>query len=340
MKNKIKYIVNKAKYLKENKKKYNNLKRKKIVLMGSPEYNNLGDHAIAYATKVFIHDNFKDYDYLEIEENEIIYNFKEVKKHINKDDILLLQGGGNMGDMYKDQVMIRKKVIKTFKNNHIIIMPQTIYFTKANSKLPKYYFKHRNLDIFARENKSYKILKELYMPEKVHLVPDIVMYLINNNGDYKRKNSDSNNNILICIRNDKESKKIYDKERIKDIVKKQGKMINEISTVVEDNVMINEREKRLKNLFETFEKSDLLITDRLHGMIIAAIVGTPCIVLPTFNHKVIESYKWIEELDYIQIINNFEEIEQMINFYLNKYDWSKQNTIKLEYSKLIKVIKE
>lgn len=83
-------------------------KERCIVLMGSPEYNNLGDLAIAYATKEYILNNF-DKQFIEVTEREIDYKLEEVKKYIRRDDLLLLQGGGNLGDVYYDQQRIRKK---------------------------------------------------------------------------------------------------------------------------------------------------------------------------------------------------------------------------------------
>lgn len=105
----FKFLLNKIRYLKNDKNNIEYSDKSRIILMGSPEYNNLGDHAIAFATKVFIEDNIKNVKFLEITENEIRYNFNKVKKAVNKNDILLLQGGGNMGDIYTDQVYIRKK---------------------------------------------------------------------------------------------------------------------------------------------------------------------------------------------------------------------------------------
>ena len=119
--NYLKFLLHKFKYLKNNKYSIDvDLNNPKIVLLGSPEYNNLGDHAIAFATKLFIEDNIKDMPFYQIPEDEIKYNFNKIKKIINKNDILLLQGGGNMGEGYLDQVYIRKKVIKEFKDNKII----------------------------------------------------------------------------------------------------------------------------------------------------------------------------------------------------------------------------
>lgn len=59
--------------------------------------------------------------------------------------------------------------------------------------------------------------------------------------------------------------------------------------------------------------SQIVITDRLHGMIFAAITETPCVVFGNFNHKISESYKWLKELKYISFCNSIDELEDAIN---------------------------
>ena len=43
--------------------------------------------------------------------------------------------------------------------------------------------------------------------------------------------------------------------------------------------------------FKDFQKSELVITDRLHGMIFCYITKTPCIVMPNNNHKILMTYE-------------------------------------------------
>ncbi len=302
IKNNIKYYLNYSNNIKEINKI--DKSEKKIVLLGSPEYNNLGDHLIAYATKIFIEDNFKEYRYYEISEKNILHCINKVKKYINDDDVILLQGGGNMGDLYLDQVNIRKKVLTNFINNKIIIMPQTIYFSSPKNYLP-YYYNNLNLHIFAREQISYDILKNMRV-NNLYLVPDIAIYLINNLS-FKKNNRKG---ILMCLRDDKEKSDIKFSQLDSDIFNSHS-IIN-VSTVLNVSVSINDREQILFDLFNKFTSSSLVVTDRLHGMIIAAITHTPCIVLPTFNHKVIESYKWLKRLGYVYLLNQEDDIARVI----------------------------
>ena len=55
-----------------------------------------------------------------------------------------------------------------------------------------------------------------------------------------------------------------------------------------------------------------MITDRLHGMIFAAITQTPCIVLDSLSHKLRGCYEWLKDLDYILFADSVDEIPAMM----------------------------
>ncbi len=288
---------------------------KKIIIMGIPHHGNIGDNAIAIAEEEMIKKYFPDYKLYSMQEKYLDICVNKAKKFINDEDIILLHGGGNIGDTYERPEKGRREVIKLFPNNKIIIFPQTAYFSdtdegKKQLEISKeIYNAHKNLIIMAREEKSYEFMKEHFYNAKIYLTPDIVMTL----------NKSSNKNregALLLFRTDKE-KTLEDQniEKIKEIVKNAfGKYtisdMNLGSGIV--NIGGKKREEVLNNKFEQFQSSEIVITDRLHGMIFAAITETPCVVFGNFNHKISESYKWLKNLEYIQFCDNIETIEQAI----------------------------
>ena len=64
---------------------------------------------------------------------------------------------------------------------------------------------------------------------------------------------------------------------------------------------------------EQFAHAELVITDRLHGMIFCAITGTPCIVINSKSPKVAGCYEWIKNLDYIRFAENAASIKDEYN---------------------------
>ena len=91
-------------------------------------------------------------------------------------------------------------------------------------------------------------------------------------------------------------------------------------------ILAKDREQKLDEMFSRCRHAQLIITDRLHGMIFAAITSTPCIALKSYNHKITSSK------------DNFKHLEEQIKYLLN----TKFEPYDNEFAKkrFIKVIKE
>lgn len=314
---------------------------KKLIIMGIPHHGNIGDNAIAIAEEEIITKFFSKYKLCIMQEKYLDICVNKTKNFINDDDIILLHGGGNIGDTYERPEKGRREVIKTFPNNKIIIFPQTAYFSdtekgkKELEKSKEIYNAHKNLIIMAREEKSYQFMKKHFYNNKIYLTPDIVITL-------NKSLNKNREGALLLFRTDKE-KTLDDQniEKIKEIAQnKFGKFImsdmNLGSGIV--NIGGKKREEVLNNKFEQFQSSQIAITDRLHGMIFAAITETPCVVFGNFNHKISESYKWLKNLEYIQFCDNIEEIEQSIEKVIKTKNRKYDN--KFAEETIVKILKE
>ena len=153
-----------------------------------------------------------------------------------------------------------------------------------------------------REKTSYNLVSGKYVTAK--LVPDMVMSMNETRRGIKR------NGCLICLRNDKE-KTMSESETaaVYESVKQlfgQEVMTTDMRNATD--VPLDERPKKLEQKFDEFRHAELVITDRLHGMIFAAITGTACIVMNSRSHKVAGCYEWLKPLDYIRFGNKAEDI--------------------------------
>ena len=310
--NKINYIIGFRYY--NLFKRYKN--KKKIIHILTPLHGNMGDQAIVYATNKYLKDNFSDYEIIEIYRRDIYKYMKAIKKVVNPDDLIVLIGGGNMGNLWIDEERDRRFVIKNFPNNKIISMPQTISFTpdvdgkKEFLKTQEIYNKNKNLILISREKTSYNIMNENFKRKNVILNPDTVLYLHNTIHDDKFKRE----YIMTCLRNDKESVIGSNKEKLITDLKRNYGQVVEFDTVINKTVTKEEREKELNKMFDKFLKSKVVITDRLHGMVFCAITKTPCIVTKSLDHKVTGTYQWIKDLNYIRLVESieFENIQPII----------------------------
>ena len=128
----------------------------------------MGDEAIAYAIIKFFKDNFKEYELIEIERDEYYACAKKIKSIVNSDDLVAIQGGGNMGNLYLREELARQIVIKDINNCKVISMPTTLSFTDGKDgvtfkkRMKKIYSSNSNLLLFAREEKSYNMMQKMF----------------------------------------------------------------------------------------------------------------------------------------------------------------------------------
>ncbi|WP_342563866.1 polysaccharide pyruvyl transferase family protein [Paenibacillus sp. FSL R7-0345] len=288
-------------------------KSKAIFVVGSPEHDNLGDHAITMAQMNFLQKAFPDYTLIEIVADRLTSNWKCLMEYSTPDDIFALQGGGNFGIEYFREEEVRRKIISSFPNNKIILFPQTIYFGDTEhgrqelKKTKALYNAHKDLTLVAREKTSYGIMKEHFKNNDVLLTPDIVMSLDITEPQRVRSGA------LMCIRADKEG--IFneaEKQQIHNSASQAFDKLTYSDTCIVRYITVEEREHELYTLWNQFKEAELVITDRLHGMIFAAITSTPCIALGNYNYKVVGSYEWIKHLGYIKFTNDINQIPELI----------------------------
>lgn len=311
----IKYIllhtVYKIQYL-YSYKKYQRNSKKQYILFGAPEHGNLGDHAILLAEHQFLKDIGIAHVFdVPIKKQDIIIN--TIKNNIKSDDVVLITGGGFIGNEWMTEENMVRQVLNTFPNNKVIIFPSTIYYKddeqgRKELEIAKpIYRKHQDLIICAREGTTYEWVKKTYQNVKTLLIPDMVLYLKKD-----RKECQRGNKVLLCLRKDVERKiNIQQTSYIEKIVKKYYE-ISWTDTVLNEKVNEKNREQKVEKKLQEYYNASLVITDRLHGMIFAAITGTPCIAIGNYNYKVKGVYEWIKHLQYIEFIDELEHIEEKI----------------------------
>ena len=280
-----------------------------VFLIGTPDHNNLGDHAIAYATIEYFNRILSDkYILIEISEEDFLNNSSQIQKSVCSEDIIVIQGGGNWGDTYKYIEKMHNMVLKKFNQNKILVMPQTIHFTKKENleKCKKLINKCRHITFLTREKKSYNLAKEYFSDIDIKFIPDMVLSL-------NKSNRQPQNIAMCCLRSDKEgciqvSEKLY----LHEFLESQFASVLYTDTCIENRVNKTQRQKELEKKWEQFNEVKVIVTDRLHGMIFAAITGTPCIVLGNYNHKVEAAYEWLKEVPYIKFASKLSEVPYII----------------------------
>lgn len=315
---------------------------KKAYIFLAADYGNLGDVAITYAQTNFLKNNLPDFEIVDVPISKTLIGISEIKKTIKKDDIVTTVGGGNLGDLYDQIEFYRQLVVKQFPNNNVISFPQTIDFSetdegkKALQIAQNCYSKHKNLTFVARETISFAKMKSVFAKNKVVLSPDIVMSCNEIEPSYARKG------VVMCLREDAE-KLLTSKQQtiLLQLVNSNFDSKTTYDTHINKNQLtLEERGVELQKIWTAFKKAELVITDRLHGMIFCYITNTPCLVFQNNNHKVKGCYEWIKDKSNIKLIQDFSENEIATllkdKFYINK----KHELIETEFDLLKQNVKK
>ena len=317
----------------------------KYYVIGTPEHSNLGDSAIVLAEIAFLKKcGIRQEQIKEITVDEYKKYLNVIKRKVRTKDILVFPGGGNMGDQWFPEELLRRSILSIFKRNRSIIFPQTLFYSDAEMgrieerKSIEYYNQQKNLTIVAREKDSYNLMKQLYPDTKILLTPDIVLsfrrdeLLIANR--FKK-------DVLLCFRNDPEQSMTSDeRQRITEFLLNQNLQYKMSDMYSEKAITKENRRDCVKDKLQEFSAAKLVITDRLHGMVFAAIAGTPCIVFSNYNYKVRGTYEWIKYLQYIQFVDSVEGLEKIFPQLISMDNCEFDNTPLLpHFEKLAEVVK-
>lgn len=282
-----------------------------VVIFGTPNHGNLGDYAIYVAEKQLLSRYYTDSNIFGVNMTDFQHEIELLRKLLSEEDIIVLTGGGNFGNQYMDDENIRRSVIQSFPQNRIIMFPQTMYFTKdgigeeEKQKTLQIYSEHNDLWLVARDEQSYSDMQSLFR-NNVRLLPDVVL-------TWKPNISSKREGALLVLRNDVERVLNDDnKQQIINILRSVYGTVSETDTEVNVENDINRLNDKLMDKVKQISEAKVIVTDRLHGMIFAAITQTPCLVLNNYNHKIRETYKWINNLSYVRYISDIETIDSEI----------------------------
>lgn len=282
-------------------------------LMGTPFHTNIGDRAIAHAEIDFIASLGDARRIIEVPFGEDISQLD-----IRESDVIVLHGGGNFGDIWPDEEEYRQHVVARYSQKKIVLMPQTMFFANEESlrKSVDVYSRCTDLTLIARENVSYEMMKRNFTKNSVELLPDIVLSLKPTRPFIRKKRSYA----LFAIRRDIE-KTIPDSyvHRAEDVLRYEAGIDDFIYSDMhcdEREAMMNSHKFITEYKINQFKGAKIVVTDRLHGMVFAAITGTPCLVFGSKTQKTKGVYELLKQTKagrHIHLCENEDDISDIIN---------------------------
>lgn len=279
-----------------------------IIVIGTPVHKNLGDHLIAKHELEMLREINPSKTVFEIPTDAYFLLRDKYKRVIPQKSVIVITGGGWMGDMWPEDEGRLQNIIKDHCSKKIIIFPQTIYYQDIENNRNillnsiNTFDSCNDLILFLRDESSFSFAKKYYTNSqiRIYLVPDVGLYRIYDNTIRKKKK------IGICLRDDREKITSIDiKKIVRNYSKYHGFSTITFSTICNINVPSWLRDIYLKAIIKKVSEYKLVVTDRLHGMIFCVISGTKCIVLDNKSKKVSGVYnKWLYKNCNIMLIDN------------------------------------
>lgn len=285
------------------------------ILIATPKHGNLGDQAIVLAQREFLTDNFPELAVFEIQRFQYELACERIARLVRPYDLIVIDGGGNVGTLWPEENDKMNDIIRRFSGNPVVVFPQTAFFDNTDEgrecelRTAAAYASNPRLVFFSRDKATYEKVASM-SPSTVNLfVPDIVLY-------HDATSSSPRSGALLCLRDDRERTVCESaSEALRGALESRGLFVSETSTVVFAPKRIDEvnRVRTLSDKWAELGSSEVVVTDRLHGMIFSAITGTPCVALDNVSHKVSQGNAWIRYIANIRVAASPEEVPALLD---------------------------
>lgn len=297
-----------------------------VVFLDYPMHGNVGDLLIHAGTDEFFAANgyevigrfsIHEFCLTHRPDRPIAYfkgSVRRLDALVRRGVTIVFQGGGNLGDLYRDHQMFRELVIARYPETPIVILPQSIHFQAPESRVAtaRNFAAHRQLYVFARDRESLGFLRD-ECGNPASLMPDMAHALW---GSLPRQDG-SKTATLHFRRRDKEAKlnaeepaesfdwddliSAFDRGMIR-LLRKMQSLDLPTRHVVPNHVLWGGyRDRLLRRSVDRVGQYGRLVTDRLHGMILGALLDMPVISEDNSYGKVGRYYsEWFEASDRIE----------------------------------------
>lgn len=287
---------------------------RRFVLMQTPTHGNLGDHAIAVAERRFLKEHFPDVPLIEVPGFAFSSAPKAYRALMDPErDTILITGGGFAGSLWEQEEHNILSILRELAGFSVVMLPQTLYYADEQAGETRQALEVYNtcprLLFLAREEETLDRMRRLLPRTSCELIPDMVLSLAWNNQKKKRSG------IGLCLRRDKEG--LLDESARAALAKNvkntfPGQAVVWTDTVQPGELAPADGEQAVWNKLEEFAGYRLIVTDRLHGMVFAALTATPCIVLDNCDHKVRSVYKWVQQNPYMVYLENVQDLPRAL----------------------------
>jgi exopolysaccharide biosynthesis predicted pyruvyltransferase EpsI len=304
-----------------------------VALLDYPNHSNCGDSAIWMG----------ELHALERLGAKIVYRCETAtyrREHVQalpEDTVFLLHGGGNFGEAHwKRHHELRIKVLQDFPGRPVVQMPQSVRFSSVDvaKQFGEVAARHGNFTLFVREQQSFDYAKDV-LSDDVRLIPDMAFAIP------PRTSSAPHASPLAVVRDDSEATmslaevakrfgipvtdwapedRIQQKSFGGTSTRTLRKIMWRTSGKLGTSTALQSVQGKLLDRFANDEVeraygiigNSVLLTDRLHGHVMATLIGAPSVAFDTGYGKISGIHRlWMSDIGGAHLTDSPEEACQL-----------------------------
>lgn len=314
-------------------------------LLMTPRYRNYGDHLIAFSERMLLDSAGVDV-VIEIPYEDCQALGDAFGTVVRPTDPVFFTGGGYLGDLWPGLEGTAETILESLgSGNKIFFFPESLFYSSIGCERFEVAVKatKSRVTVIAREEASFERLRRSLDQTSVKLLPDVGLFV--RRSDLLSVAPDrAEGSALVCLRRDKESLQGAGfGVELTAALDFFGFAISAVDTHDPvGEIEAGDRRRELGSLARRFGEASLVITNRLHGMVLAMIMGTPCVALDNISGKVSGVARWVAASGYPLILCTDGDIMGALRkaCALVPYEGNVCDTLSGEKEKLLELIRE
>jgi pyruvyl transferase EpsO len=301
---------------------------RRVALLDFPNHTNCGDSAIVLGEERL----FRTLSARVVHRSDHV-NFREdALRRLPRDVVILLHGGGNMGDLWPAFQSLREQVIAGFPDRTIVQLPQSIeYRDEANAaRMREVAGAHRDFHLLVRERRSQELATRLLGVEAA-LVPDMAFML-----EPRTRTAAPVEDVLALCRTDKEATSaiaaraeaaglpvvdwlhepdaVTNRRRVtQERLARRAHWFNRIPVPAVSGALTRFAYEPLARMrldygLGLISRGRAVLTDRLHAHVMCSLLGIPSVAVDTGYGKIRGVHElWMADAPINRLAGSFEE---------------------------------
>ena len=237
-----------------------------------------------------------------------------------QDVVILMHGGGNFGDIWREHQEFRLEIISRYPDNPIIVLPQTIHYDSEEvfAEDVRKMNLHSRLTVCARDSHSAELLKEKGFTGHLLTLPDMA-FCINQN-ELQAEMAEASQESLILFREDKELKEPKLRGKYMNAALSDWPEMQESGARVWKFLMTHEGKESDAFFIDTFFPQKIkdgvrfvsaykdVCSTRLHVAILRLLLGLPVKMIDNSYGKNLNFYySWLKDSPLVSMPNEEEQ---------------------------------